>query len=73
MHQAAKRESKEEIGVDIREDNVKVLSFLHRFSGKREYIDIFCQATQWDGIITNMEPDKCRCEVISSFRKFASF
>ena len=42
------------------ENDIKVLSFLHRFSGKREYLDIFCQAAEWKGSISNMEKEKCR-------------
>jgi 8-oxo-dGTP pyrophosphatase MutT (NUDIX family) len=60
VRQAAVREAKEEIGVEIDESDIKVLSFLHRFSGKREYLDIFCQAAKWKGTISNMEKEKCR-------------
>jgi 8-oxo-dGTP diphosphatase len=57
---AAVREAKEEIGVDIKESDIETLSFIQRFNGKREYFDIFCQASKWNGTISNMEPDKCR-------------
>ena len=60
MPQAAVREAKEEIGVEIDESDIKVLSILQRFSGKREYIDIFCRIAKWNGTISNVEPDKCR-------------
>jgi hypothetical protein len=54
------REAKEEIGIDLLESEIRVLSFLQRFNGKREYFDIFCEASKWTGTISNMEPEKCR-------------
>ncbi len=60
VQQTAVREAKEEIGVDLLERDIKVLSFLQRFNGKREYFDIFCEVSKWTGTISNMEPKKCR-------------
>lgn len=57
--EAALREAKEEIGVDIDAGELEVLHTMHRLSGKREYIDFFVKARKWKGRVHNMEPDKC--------------
>lgn len=59
--QAMVREAKEEIGVDIDE---KVLRFVHlSFRPKHDptgdRVDIFFEASEWKGEITNTEPEKC--------------
>lgn len=58
------RESKEEIGVDLKQEDLKVMHLMHRFSGvewgdEGYRIDVFFTAEKWAGEINNMEPHKC--------------
>ena len=61
--QAIVREAKEEIGIIIHPDDVRVAHVMHRMSGAdgdfEERIDIFLCADRWTGEIVNEEPDKC--------------
>jgi 8-oxo-dGTP diphosphatase len=52
------REAREEIGIKIQEINLRVVQVMHRLSSD-ERIDFFLHADRWEGIISNMEPDKC--------------
>jgi len=52
------REAREEIGVDILEKDLRVCHVMHRKS-EEERIDFFLSCTNWDGIVQNMEPNKC--------------
>ena len=56
--QAAVREAKEEAGVTLTEDDVRVVGTMHRKSND-ERIDFFLTASSWSGEITNAEPHKC--------------
>lgn len=56
---AMKREAKEEAGLDISQDDLKVVHVVHRKSPDREYIDFYLTAEKWDGPPKNMEPEKC--------------
>ena len=56
------RETKEEIGVLIKPEDVKVVHIMHRDSGtheNNERIDVFFIARKWQGKIINKEPTKC--------------
>ena len=57
------RESKEEAGIDIDPKNLKVVHVMHRDSGEsdglNERVDVFLEATEWDGDMENREPHKC--------------
>lgn len=53
------REAKEEAGIKLKEQDLKVLHVMHRFRPDREYIDIYLKTNHWSGEIKNMEPDKC--------------
>ena len=55
---AAIREAKEEVGVSIREEAVEIVQVMHRLSDD-ERIDFFVTVSDWEGEITNTEPDKC--------------
>ncbi|MDP2671081.1 MAG: NUDIX domain-containing protein [bacterium] len=57
--QAAVREAKEEIGVDIKEKDLDFYHLMHRLSGDEERFDIFFFAKSWSGEAKNLEPDKC--------------
>jgi len=54
------REAKEEIGVEVAEQDVRVAHCMHRNGGKdNEWMDIFFIAEKWSGEIVNKEPEKC--------------
>ena len=53
------REAKEEAGITLSSENLKVVHVMHRLTADREYIDIYLEAEKWDGEIKNMEPEKC--------------
>lgn len=55
---AALREIREEAGVSVERDDLKVSSVMHRRSGGSR-IDYFFVVTRWAGEIFNMEPHKC--------------
>ncbi|HRN96196.1 MAG TPA: NUDIX domain-containing protein [Candidatus Levybacteria bacterium] len=54
---AAIREAKEEIGVDISEDDLEVVHILHAITNF-EYITFFLKANKWIGTPTNVETEK---------------
>lgn len=56
------REAKEEAGINVKEQDLKVVHVMHRDSGQpvNNYrIDVFFIAESWQGKITNMEQHKC--------------
>lgn len=62
--EAAIREAKEEIGITIAPENLRFIHLMHRQVDpddryNRERVDIFFEASAWDGEITNCEPNKC--------------
>jgi len=58
--EGAIREAKEEVGVDIKEVNLSHALTMHRHqSGKApEWVDIFFEASKWEGEPYNAEPHK---------------
>lgn len=52
------REIKEEIGVDIRPENLKVVHVMHRRGEHDERFDFFMTASVYEGEVTNCEPHK---------------
>jgi len=57
--QCIAREAKEEVGITIKPDNLKVVHVMHRYRPEREYIDIYLESSVWDKKLKNMEPHKC--------------
>jgi len=55
------REAKEEIGIDLNQDNLKFVhfSFRPKSDATGDRVDLFFEATQWKGEIINAEPEKC--------------
>ena len=53
-----RREAREEAGIEIAPENLRVVGVMHRKSTE-ERIDFFLAATEWAGEITNREPTKC--------------
>ena len=52
------REAQEEIGIRLLGNDLTMVQVMHRLSNN-ERIDFFLQANRWDGMILNLEPDKC--------------
>lgn len=58
--QAIIRETKEETGIIINQDDLEMVHMMHRHSTmKEERIDSFFIAKNWTGEIQNLEPNKC--------------
>jgi len=55
---AAIREAREETGIEITPDDLRVVGVMHRRSND-ERIDFFLEARSWSGRIRNREPQKC--------------
>ncbi len=56
------REAKEEAGILIAMDHLKVAHVMHRNSGEQvnnERVDTFFIAEKWENNIVNQEPEKC--------------
>ena len=56
---AAVREAKEEAGIDVREEDLRVVHTQHRICDGYEFIDFSIQAEKWSGEPINLEPNKC--------------
>ncbi len=55
---AALREAREEVGIEIAPDALRVVGVMHR-NESDERIDFFVSASHWSGEVTNCEPHKC--------------
>lgn len=56
------REAKEEIGIILSADKLKIVHITHKrkmIGDDGERMDIFFYADEWEGEIKNAEPDKC--------------
>jgi ADP-ribose pyrophosphatase YjhB (NUDIX family) len=58
VKQAAVREAKEEVGVQLKEEDVEIVGVMHR-KETDERIDFFALVKNWQGEIRNNEPHKC--------------
>jgi len=56
--EAAIREGKEEVGLNLKETNMTFSTVMHRIEDD-ERVDFFVQVHQWQGEPFNAEPDKC--------------
>lgn len=59
---AMAREAKEEAGIDVDPTDLKFVHVAHRLTRNQvgqERLDLFFEATRWNGEIQNMEPGKC--------------
>lgn len=59
--EATAREAKEEAGIDVDPTRLKFVHVAHRLGRNdgQERVDFFYEATEWNGEITNAEPEKC--------------
>jgi len=56
------REAKEEAGITVLAKDLKLVHTAHRLSRNQvgqERVDLFFEATKWEGKIVNNEPEKC--------------
>jgi 8-oxo-dGTP diphosphatase len=58
VKQAMIREAREEVGITIAPEDLNVVGVMHRRS-EDERIDWFLATSNWDGEVTNTEPNKC--------------
>lgn len=60
--QAVAREAEEEAGVKIKQEDLKVVHVMHRHGlqgdGFIDWIDIYFEASAWEGEPANVEPEK---------------
>ncbi len=56
--EGAIREAREEAGIEVHAEGMKVVHILHRYAN-REYIDFFVTAVKWDGEPRVNEPNMC--------------
>ncbi len=57
------RETKEELGIILEKDNLRLAHTMYRTSSDEtgDRVDLFFEARKWSGHITIMEPEKCAC------------
>jgi len=53
---ATVRETKEEIGIEINQEDLKLVHTMHRLG---IYVDFYFTTSTWTGELTNLEPEKC--------------
>lgn len=53
------REVQEEVGVRLKPEQLTFVHTMYRQCGDHVRIDLFFEATAWDGTIVNAEPEKC--------------
>lgn len=59
---AARREAREEVGIDLAEEDLTVIGVMQRRAlapADDERIDFFVAARRWSGTVRNLEPQKC--------------
>ncbi len=55
------REAKEEVGVDVNAEDIRLVHLMHRMAEERDHerIDMGFETSVWKGEPYNAEPDKC--------------
>jgi 8-oxo-dGTP pyrophosphatase MutT (NUDIX family) len=59
VREAAIREAKEEAGITLTPSELEFVHVMHRLAPSRESVDWFFVVKQWEGEVTNCEPEKC--------------
>lgn len=57
--EAAIREAKEEINIDLSDQDLELILTMHRQSQSGEYVDVFFKVLHYENQIRINEPDKC--------------
>lgn len=63
MKWAIIRELKEEINIDVLEEDVNILHIAHTLSVWKTYFNIYVEVLRYSWILENLEPEKC-CELV---------
>ena len=58
IKRAAIREAKEEVGIEIQSEDLRIVGVMHRRSND-ERVDFFLATHKWSGEPRNQEPGKC--------------
>jgi len=58
VSQAAAREAKEELGIEVNAQDIRFAGVMHRKSDD-ERVDFFVRVDRWTGEPSNQEPEKC--------------
>lgn len=53
------RECKEELNIDVSASNVKFAHVVYNLSGENKRMNFYFYVQDYDGILCNLEPDKC--------------
>jgi 8-oxo-dGTP diphosphatase len=53
------REVVEEIGVDLKSEELSIVHIMYRHCSDHERVDFFFTAKNWSGEVTNVEPHRC--------------
>ncbi len=56
---ALMREAREEAGVALKQENLRVAHTMYRKGDEADYVDFFVVADTWEGEPKNLEPHKC--------------
>src|SRR3989344_3618499 len=56
---AAIREAREETGVEILPEDIRLAHMMYRMCADHDRADYFFEVRKWSGEISNPEPDKC--------------
>jgi XTP/dITP diphosphohydrolase len=59
VYAAMIREAREEAGITVARRDVEAVHVMHRQSDGGEQMDWFFRCAEWDGEVTNAEPNKC--------------
>jgi 8-oxo-dGTP diphosphatase len=58
--QAIIREAYEELGIQLKKENLKIVHIVHAYNKQgQEFINFFVETTEWEGNPKIMEPNKC--------------
>jgi len=53
------RETREEVGVNINKESVKLVNVMHTNVEEKDWLNLIFMTNEWEGEPKNMEPDKC--------------
>lgn len=55
------REAREEVGIDLKPEDIKISTVCHSYSRRygKEFIQFYAICYKWSGEFRNMEPEKC--------------
>ena len=59
VFEASCRESREEIGIELDADSLRMAGVMHRLADS-ERVEFFVEASAWTGVVRNLELSKCQ-------------